>query len=52
MLEMEYSDGGDALTLANKNRVASKKIFEQLQQVCNSGRVFFAKFEDFQVVLI
>ncbi|MCP9259156.1 hypothetical protein DINM_002124 [Dirofilaria immitis] len=32
MLEMKYSDSGDALTLANNNRVASKKIFEQLQQ--------------------
>ncbi|VDN04732.1 unnamed protein product [Thelazia callipaeda] len=32
MIEMEYSDGGNAMTLANKNRVASKKIFEQLQQ--------------------
>lgn len=31
---MKYGDNGDALTLANKNRVASKKIFEQLQQVC------------------
>uniref|UniRef100_A0A1I7VKM1 ASD2 domain-containing protein n=1 Tax=Loa loa TaxID=7209 RepID=A0A1I7VKM1_LOALO len=32
MLEMKYGDNGDALTLANKNRMASKKIFEQLQQ--------------------
>uniref|UniRef100_A0AAF5RUS5 ASD2 domain-containing protein n=2 Tax=Wuchereria bancrofti TaxID=6293 RepID=A0AAF5RUS5_WUCBA len=32
MLEMKYADNGDALMLANKNRVASKKIFEQLQQ--------------------
>lgn len=37
MLEMKYGDSGDALTLANKNRVASKKIFEQLQQVCKLG---------------
>lgn len=32
MFEMKYADNGDALMLANKNRVASKKIFEQLQQ--------------------
>uniref|UniRef100_A0A0R3RLZ2 Flocculation protein FLO11-like n=1 Tax=Elaeophora elaphi TaxID=1147741 RepID=A0A0R3RLZ2_9BILA len=36
MLEMKYADNGDALTLANKNRVASKKIFEQLQQSTRS----------------
>ncbi|KAL4002269.1 Apx/Shroom domain ASD2 family protein [Acanthocheilonema viteae] len=36
MLEMKYGDNGDALTLANKNRVTSKKIFEQLQQSTRS----------------
>ncbi|CAG9540691.1 unnamed protein product, partial [Cercopithifilaria johnstoni] len=36
MLEMKYGDNGDPLTLANKNRVASKKIFEQLQQSTRS----------------
>ncbi|VDK83108.1 unnamed protein product [Litomosoides sigmodontis] len=36
MLEMKYADNGDALTLADKNRVTSKKIFEQLQQSTRS----------------
>ncbi|OZC11477.1 GCN5-like protein 1 [Onchocerca flexuosa] len=36
MLEMKYGDSSDALTFANKNRVTSKKIFEQLQQSTRS----------------
>uniref|UniRef100_A0A8R1U181 ASD2 domain-containing protein n=1 Tax=Onchocerca volvulus TaxID=6282 RepID=A0A8R1U181_ONCVO len=36
MIEMKYGDGSDALKLANRNRVTSKKIFEQLQQSTRS----------------
>lgn len=39
MLEMAYNDTSDAMSLANKNRVASKKLFEQLHQQQPSSRV-------------
>lgn len=30
MLDMAYNDANNAVSLANKNRMASKKLFEQL----------------------